>query len=126
MESGGTRIFLMRHGEIDAGWHGKIYGSLDVPLSERGRRETQAAVASLRGARLAAVASSGLGRTEYAASALRAGRGLPRRDDSALRELDRGEWAGLSLAELEARSPGSWRAWMQAPARTRPPGGESL
>jgi len=116
----------MRHGEIDAQWHGKIYGSLDVPLSERGKSETRAAVAALHGVPLAAVVSSGLSRTEYAASALRVQRGLPRRDDPALRELERGEWAGLPLTELEARSPGAWRAWMEAPGRTRPPGGESL
>jgi len=43
-----------------------------------------------------------------------------------LRELERGEWAGLSLGELEARSPGAWSSWFRNPAIERPPGGESL
>jgi broad specificity phosphatase PhoE len=43
-----------------------------------------------------------------------------------LRELERGEWAGLTRSELEDRWPGSWANWFAAPATTRPPGGESL
>jgi broad specificity phosphatase PhoE len=121
-----TRVFLVRHGEVAEHWRGRIYGALDVPLSDDGRREAERAARTLAGVHLAAVVSSGLARTEYLAAALRHGRRLERRDDSALRELERGAWAGLSLAELEARSPGALAAWFEAASHARPPGGESL
>ncbi len=121
-----TRIYLVRHGEVDATWHGRVYGALDVPLSEKGRREATRAARTLAEVELAAVVSSGLSRTEHLAAELRAPRGLARRDDPELRELERGDWAGLPVADLRARFPGAWEAWFARPSVERPPGGESL
>jgi len=120
------RLYLLRHGAVDPAWNGRIYGALDVPLSERGRDEARRAAERLAGAALGAVVSSGLTRTEFGAAELRAGRGLPRCDDRELRELERGDWAGLGLDELEAREPGAFARWAAAPQHLRPPGGESL
>ena len=120
------RLYLLRHGEVDPAWNGRIYGALDVPLSEGGRAEARRAAGRLDGLELDAVVSSGLARTEFGAELLRGPRGLPRLVDPELRELERGAWAGLTLAELEAREPGAFAAWARQPARLRPPGGESL
>jgi len=121
-----TRLYLVRHGEVDHAWHGRIYGALDVPLSDEGRRAGERVARTLAGVELAAVVSSGLARTEHAAACLRSARGLARVDDPALREIERGQWAGLRIEELEARWPGAFAAWFRAPAATRPPQGESL
>lgn len=121
-----TRLFLIRHGEVDPAWQGKIYGSLDVPLSERGREDGLRVARLLAETDLDAVVSSGLTRTEHMAACLRERRQLARIDDPALRELERGEWAGRLPSELEARWPGAWAAWFEDPATQRPPGGESL
>lgn len=126
MSQHATRIHCLRHAEVDARWHGQIYGRLDVPLSARGEAESRAAAERLNGVTLASVISSGLSRTEHLACALRAPRGLPRRDDSRLVEIDRGDWSGLSLAELERRTPGAFARWLAQPKSSRPPGGESL
>ncbi|TAJ07724.1 MAG: hypothetical protein EPO68_16075 [Planctomycetota bacterium] len=126
MNAPATRIHCLRHAEVDARWHGQIYGSLDVPLSSPGERDSLAAARRFDGVELAAVVSSGLARTEHLARALREPRGLARRDDARLVEIDRGAWAGLSLAELERREPGAFAAWLARPKHARPPGGESL
>lgn len=120
------RLYLLRHGEVDPAWNGRIYGALDVPLSAAGRTEARRAAERLGGLELGAVVSSGLARTEFGAELLRAPRGLPRLVDPELRELERGAWAGLTLVELEAREPGAFSAWTRRPAQVRPPGGESL
>jgi len=120
------RVFLVRHGEVDRAWQGRIYGALDVPLSPAGRAESARVAERLSALVLARVVSSGLTRTEHTAALLRTPRGLPRTDDPALRELDRGEWAGLHLRELAATSPTAWQRWIAAPESVRPPGGESL
>jgi broad specificity phosphatase PhoE len=121
-----TRIHCIRHAEVADAWRGRIYGDLDVPLSERGISQSGAAAQAFDGVPLAAVVSSGLARTEHLARELRRGRALPRRDEPRLREVSRGAWAGLSIAELELRSPGSFAAWLAQPKHRRPPRGESL
>ncbi len=121
-----TRLFLIRHGEIDERWRGRIYGAFEVPLSRRGEEEARSLAQQLQLEPLAAVVSSGLSRAEFTAALLREGRGLQRLDDPDLRELERGVWTGLSLDELERLQPGAWADWHRAPGSLRPEGGESL
>ncbi len=121
-----TRLFLIRHGAVDDAWRGRIYGSLDVPLSGPGMQEARDTAALLAGVDLSWVVSSGLRRAEFGAALLRAGRDLPRCDDPALREIDRGQWAGHRIEELERLHPGAWEEWHRTPGSLRPPGGESL
>ena len=126
MTAASTRIFLIRHGEVDEAWQGRIYGCLDVPLSPRGSEQARDSAERLAGELLARVVSSGLERAEHTASLLREGRGLERTDDRELREIERGSWAGLSLTDLEQLQPGAWERWHTRPSEHRPPGGESL
>lgn len=121
-----TRIYLLRHGDVDAYWRDRIYGCLDIPLSEEGRAQARRQAAHLTTLPLARIVSSGLERTEYGAACLRASRDAVRIDDPELRELDRGAWAGMALADLERAQPGAWARWYAAPGAARPPGGESL
>lgn len=126
MSVAATRVVLARHGEVISAWHGRIYGSLDVPLSNEGRAQSLRTAQAIARMTPSVVVSSGLQRTEDTAARVRELLGLPRRDDPDLRELERGAWAGLTQAELEAREPGEWGRWFRSPGCLRPPGGESL
>lgn len=117
---------MVRHGAIATEWGRRIYGCLEVPLSPAGEGEARAAAERLQDVELTAVISSGLARAEFGAALLRASRGLPRRDETELREISRGTWAGITLDELEHHSPGAWHAWHRSPELARPPGGESM
>lgn len=126
-----SRIYWVRHGEVESAWRGKLYGALDVPLSAAGRDQAVASAAVLRGVHLDQLWSSTLGRARFGAEAIAAAREpgtapLEVRTDPALVELDRGDWAGLSFEELDRREPGAFAAWRAAPEESRPPGGESL
>lgn len=122
-----TRIHLIRHGAVAAEWRERIYGRLDVPLAPEGENEARRAVARLAGVRLDAVVSSGLQRAEFTAALLRAERpGLARVDDPRLLEIDRGRWAGLDQAALDARHPGSHAAWRASSGLLAAPGGETV
>ncbi len=122
-----TRMYLLRHGQVDASWQGRVYGGLDVPLSEAGREEALRAAREVPEAPApACVISSTLERARYGARAIAEQRGLPHHVDEGLCEIDRGDWAGQTRDELEAHSPGAWRAWHEAPGSRRPPGGENL
>lgn len=121
-------ICLLRHSEVDASWRGRIYGSLDAPLSERGREQSRAAAAGLAGIPFAAVISSGLERAEDTAAHLRTriGPRSERIDDVRLREIDRGRWAGWNEAQVEADQPGGWGAFWGGGGLVIPPEGETL
>lgn len=121
-----TRLHLVRHGRVRPEWESRVYGDLDVPLAAEGEDQARRVARVLGPVPLAGVVSSGLERAEFGAALLRAGRGLARRDEPELREIRRGEWAGLGLDEIERRWPGGWARWWRDPASVRPPGGESL
>ncbi|MEZ6017486.1 MAG: histidine phosphatase family protein [Planctomycetota bacterium] len=122
-----TRIYLIRHGEVDDAWRDRIYGRLDVPLSARGHEQCVRIAAALAPIALDAVVSSGLMRAEDAAAALRATRpGLQRRDEPSLLELDRGPWAGRSKSELRAEDPAGLERWERSRGVLGPAGSESV
>ncbi|MDF1797869.1 MAG: histidine phosphatase family protein [Planctomycetota bacterium] len=121
-----TDLYLVRHGQVHADWQGRIYGCLDVPLSDQGREEARRAAQQLAGIHLDGVACSGLSRTRYGAETIAKGRGLELLVDVELRELERGDWAGMTFEELEVQRPGAMSAWRADPWTTRPPSGESM
>ena len=124
-----TRFLLVRHARVAESWHGRIYGSLDVPLSPAGRAQSERVAAALSTLRWDAIVDSGLTRARYLAErvAQPAGMEVARERDDRLQEIGRGEWAGLGAAEVEAHSgPGSWQRWLDRGGTLVPPGGESF
>ena len=121
-----ARIHMIRHGEVDHAWSDRIYGDLDVPLSERGREQSRELAGRFTELALASVVSSGLERAEFAAALLRVDRDLERRDDPRLAERSRGEWAGLGRDEVNERRPGAWEELRRSEGILTPPGGETL
>lgn len=121
------RLLVIRHGDVDPPRGCPVYGDLDVPLSELGLRQSQAAAERLAGRSIDAIYSSDLSRAVHLAQRLGATRpelapGVDRR----LREIHRGHWAGLPVAEIEARWPGEWDRYCASKNLLTPPGGESI
>lgn len=121
-----ARIHMIRHGEVEPPWATRLYGALDVPLSERGREQSREVAGRFRQLTLASVVSSGLERAEFAAALLRADRDLERRDDARLAERSRGAWAGLARDEVNRAQPGAWEELRRSEGILTPPGGETL
>jgi broad specificity phosphatase PhoE len=106
-----TTIHLVRHGETDWNRELRWQGHCDAPLNERGRGQARALAEALAGTSFAAVYSSDLRRASETAEIVAARLDLPVRVEPALREIDVGSWEGLTLAELEARSPDVVARW---------------
>ncbi len=121
-----ARIHMIRHGQVDRPWPTRLYGALDVPLSERGREQSRDLAGRFRHLTLASVVSSGLERAEFAAALLRADRDLERRDDPRLAERSRGTWAGLGRDEVNRARSGAWEEFWRSEGILTPPGGETL
>jgi len=121
----GTRVWLLRHAEVHEDWHHKAYGSLDVPLSQRGIEQTEALVRTFRGAPLARVASSDLERARRLGRALAEASGAELVIDARWREVDRGAWQGIDAADFKARWEADAVAFFADPWRWRAHRGES-
>lgn len=118
-----TRILLIRHATSAWNVEGRWQGQADPPLSQTGRAEARAAAARLRGT-VGAVVASDLERAFQTATILAEELDLdPPVPDPGLREIDVGEWSGLTRDEIEERWPGLLEEW-RAGGLDRIPGGE--
>jgi phosphoserine phosphatase len=98
-------ILLVRHGETDWNLERRWQGHADRPLNETGREQARALADRLAGDRLEAVYASDLSRARETAEIVAARHGLEVAIEPRLREVDVGEWSGLTLAEAEERFP---------------------
>ena len=104
-----TTILLVRHGQSEWNREGRWQGHADPPLSDAGRRQANELAEKLAHTRLDAIYSSDLERARATAEVVAARHGVPVIADRALREIDVGEWSGLTTAEIEHRYPEGFR-----------------
>jgi broad specificity phosphatase PhoE len=106
-----TILFLSRHGETDWNAEGRWQGHADQPLNEHGLAQARGLAHRLRGTRLDAIYSSDLQRSRATADVVAAEHGLTVVALPELREVDVGEWSGLTRADIEERWPERFAAW---------------
>jgi alpha-ribazole phosphatase/probable phosphoglycerate mutase len=121
-----TRLFLIRHGQVEGHEEKRYNGQINVPLTGFGRRQLESVAERLAGVPLDAVWSSDLDRCPYGGDQLAARRGLAVVYRPALRELHVGDWEGRTWRELKAAYPVEWQARLDDIVHYRVPGGESF
>ncbi len=124
MKRPSVRLLLVRHGESVLGRARRYAGHRDTPLTPAGRRQILHLRARFERLRPDLVLSSDLGRCRESAALLAPGRRIEATD--LLRELDFGDWDGLTARTCRRRDPTRFDRWMRDPGSVRPPGGESL
>jgi broad specificity phosphatase PhoE len=121
-------IVLIRHGETAGQSSIRLWGATDVSLSELGEEQMQKAASAVSGERFDHVFVSPLSRSQRSAQiVLEAARHPPMqlRQIEAFREIDFGEWEGLTHEEAAVRDPEAHARWRSMGAEFRFPGGES-
>jgi probable phosphoglycerate mutase len=113
-------VWLVRHGETAWSASGRHTGRTDVELTDAGRAAARSLAPALAAHSFAVVRSSPVSRSRETARL--AGFADAQLDDD-LRELDYGDFEGLTTAEIRARGP-EWRDWTVWTGEL--PGGESL
>ncbi|MGW3072245.1 bifunctional RNase H/acid phosphatase [Kitasatospora sp. NPDC001132] len=124
-----TTFVLLRHGETPLTPEKRFSGSggSDPELSDKGRWQAERAAEALaaRGS-VQAVVASPMRRTRQTAESVAARLGLEVRYEDGLREVDFGDWEGLTFAEVRERYPDDLTAWLGS-AKAKPTGsGESF
>jgi 2,3-bisphosphoglycerate-dependent phosphoglycerate mutase len=119
-------IWLARHGETDANAEGRVQGSIDPPLNERGREQAHELAERVAPLGIVALYTSQLQRARETAEIVGERLGLEPRVDERFRESFRGEWEGRLIAEIKAEDPAAWEGSLAIEVGFRFPGGESL
>ena len=118
-----TTLLLVRHGQTDWNRTHRWQGHTGAPLNDKGRRQAEE-LAQQIDSRIDAVYSSDSERAYETALILAQRRNLQVQVDPRLRELDFGEWEGLTRAQINERFNGAFAKWLSGENST-PNGGEA-
>ena len=120
------RLFLVRHGQTDWNVQNRAQGSVDRPLDDTGRAQSNAVAEALRGTKIARVLTSDLLRAKNTAEAIARATGAELRIEPELRERSFGTMEGDSYDELREFFDRESKGDLAMRNRTRPPAGESF
>jgi alpha-ribazole phosphatase len=121
-----TRLYLIRHGEVEGAGTSRYNGHADVSLTERGKAQYAHIRDRLAETNITACYTSDLVRCRWGADLLSAGFNIEPVTEPNLRELDIGIWEGMTWAELMDKYPEEWRTRLADIVNYRVPGGENL
>lgn len=119
----GVTVHLMRHGAIRGHETRRYVGQSDVALDRLGRDQAECWKKRLSGTSFTSVYSSDLSR---AAETARIVAGMEPCTVPELRELDTGQWEGVSVERIRKAHPEEFEARGRDVAGFRIPGGESF
>jgi probable phosphoglycerate mutase len=120
-------VLLIRHGAVEGDAKECFVGAADAAMCAAGEAQIRELAARLRQrVRLDAIYCSDLSRSRRTAELLANGSAIPICVRPALREIDMGDWQGLSRREVTERQPAEYAARGRDIANFRPPGGESF
>ncbi len=120
-----ARLLLVRHGETEWNRSGRYQGRSDIDLSAIGIQQAETLKKCLVKERLDAIYSSDLKRAVHTAQIIASGHNPELVTCKEMRELDFGEFEGLTFEEIKQRYPRSnW--WTTQDPQEKPPDGESV
>ncbi len=120
------RLILARHGETEYNKQGRYQGQIDMSLNDTGRQQAAKLEKRLAQEEIHAIYSSDLPRAWETATTVASLHGLPVLAEPRLREMDFGEWEGLTYAKIQERYPQLLADWEADLLNVAPPGGETL
>jgi broad specificity phosphatase PhoE len=107
-----TRLFLLRHAEVETRYHRIFGGRIDMDLSARGLEQAGALAKYLRPKSFDAIYASPMKRVQQTLAPLLAGRATVPAILPGLREVDFGDWTGLSWEQVREKFNRSAYDWL--------------
>lgn len=121
-----TKLILVRHGQTVWNKELKYQGHSDIALTTAGSEQATLVARRLAGEDIAAVYASDLSRAFITAQAIAKPRNLPVMPITDLREINFGQWEGLTYEQIYAQWPDVLGKWYTNPDEVTIPGGESF
>lgn len=121
-----SRVLLVRPGATEFDDQGRIKGSLDIPMSDRGRQQVTSLTEQLAEVRVKTIFTSPCESARETAERLAQGREVRVKVIDAFRNIDHGLWHGKLIDEVRRNHPRVYRQGQDSPTDVCPPGGESI
>lgn len=107
-----TRLFLLRHGEVEERYHRVFGGRIDMELSPRGHEQARILATFLRRRPIDALYASPMRRAQQTLAPLTAHCPKPAVTREEFREVDFGDWTGLTWEQVRSRYRVSAFDWL--------------
>jgi len=120
------RLYLIRHGQTDWNRQKRYCGQTDLPMNETGRKQAKNLRERFKNVAIDYLYCSDLKRAKETAEIAFPDWRTKIIVSPHIRELDFGEWEGRKYEEILAKDEKAYRAWLDNPALSTPPRGESL
>jgi probable phosphoglycerate mutase len=122
---GEKAVFLIRHGEsVDNAAGDRFSGITDSELSELGRQQAEKIGKKLRHCSTSYIVTSPMKRAKDTARLIHEYTGGDIYIDNRLKEINYGDWEGLTKDEVSNKYPDIYERWNEDPALTTPPNAE--
>lgn len=118
-------LYIIRPGETNFDTESRVQGTLNLPLTERGRVQVDESIARLKDSAVEVIYASPNEPALSTAKAIAEGLDIPCKVLDDLVSFDLGLWQGLSLDEIRRKQPRVFRQWEDAPESVCPPEGET-
>lgn len=120
------KLALVLPGATDYDLQGRIQGTLDVPLNERGCEQVDRLVEALRGLEISVVYAAPCARSLQTAERLATALDVKTVVLDQFDNLNQGLWQGMLVDEVRRKQPKVYRQWQEQPDAICPPEGETL
>ena len=108
-----VRLLLLRHGEVEERYHRIFGGRIDMELSRRGHEQARALARYVRQRPVEAIYASPMRRAQQTLAPLVSHCPKPPIAEKDFREVDFGDWTGLSWEQVHARFGVRAFDWLQ-------------
>ena len=115
-------LLFIRHAETALA--GTFCGHTDPPVNRRGHEQIDTLLSSLRDSEITTIYTSDLRRAHTTAQALAEAHTVPLITRPALREINFGQWEGLTWQQIEALDQPAAQQWLDHYPSLPAPGGE--
>ena len=120
------KIILIRSGNTEYECQGRIQGTLDVPLSEDGRRQIEDLVDPLQEQGIEVLYHGPCRCAQQSTEILSERLDIKTKQLEALQNLDHGLWQGMLIEEVKTKQPKVYKQWQEHPDSVCPPNGETV
>ncbi|MBS4539944.1 histidine phosphatase family protein [Clostridium sp. D2Q-11] len=120
------RLYIIRHGESKWNELGRVQGQKDIELTEKGQLQALKVANKLKNTDFEYIYSSDLNRAYNTAKIISDKLSTELIQIEDLREINFGDWQGLTLEEIEKKNNKDYYTWRNTPHNLTIPKGESL
>ena len=120
-----TRLFLLRHCEVEEPYHRVFGGRIDMNLSPRGHEQAAALSKFMRRRPIDAIYASPMRRAQQTLAPLASHCPSPAVTKPEFREVDFGDWTGLTGEQVKSKYDVSAFFWLDQISKAAIPNGET-